>query len=198
MVDWFLASESGPDELGCACRLRDKKGLADVGRPVRQGIDGAKPGLGEEKSLGNSEMALQAFEIAKNAPGNGAPVNRPPAGSENGFHGSLPQAMGRCSLATGADGTPSRELNFLLWIAGNPLKSPESDEGIQENPSLFSWSCLVWLGFGLEEFGLNHRRHHCKFGPPSRGDLAELNECPGAPASSSSFVPFVDSSCPSW
>src|SRR5271166_4285755 len=79
-----------------------------------------------------------------------------------------------CSLAAGADGTPSRELNFLFWIAGNPLKSPKSDEGIQENPSLFSWSCLVWLGFGLEEFGLNRRRHHCKFGPPLRA--ISLNE----------------------
>ncbi len=33
----------------------------------------------------------------------------------------------------------------------NRLKSPELDEGIQENPSPFSG--LVWLGFGLEEFG---------------------------------------------
>ena len=38
---------------------------------------------------------------------------------------------------------------FLLWIARNPLKSPESDEGIQENPREskpaflgFSWSGL--------------------------------------------------------
>ncbi len=36
------------------------------------------------------------------------------------------------------------------WIARNPLKSPESDEGIQENPSPFPWFLLVWLGFGLE------------------------------------------------
>ena len=42
---------------------------------------------------------------------------------------------------------------FLTWIARNPLKSPESDEGIQENPSPFSWSGSNWLWFGLEEFG---------------------------------------------
>src|SRR5271166_5281535 len=34
---------------------------------------------------------------------------------------------------------------FLAWIARNPLKSPESDEGIQGNPSPFSWSGLDWL-----------------------------------------------------
>jgi hypothetical protein len=33
------------------------------------------------------------------------------------------------------------------------LKSPESEEGIQENPSPFPWFFLVWLGFGLEGFG---------------------------------------------
>jgi len=42
---------------------------------------------------------------------------------------------------------------FLTWTARNPLKSPDSDEGIQENPSPFSWSSLGWLWFGLEEFG---------------------------------------------
>jgi hypothetical protein len=53
------------------------------------------------------------------------------------------------TLAAGAVcGSP-----FLTWIARNPLKSPESDEGIQENPSPFSWSGLDWLWFGLEEFG---------------------------------------------
>ena len=40
---------------------------------------------------------------------------------------------------------------FFIWTARNRLKSPELDEGIQENPSPFSG--LVWLGFGLEEFG---------------------------------------------
>src|SRR5271166_3738031 len=43
---------------------------------------------------------------------------------------------------------------FLIWTACNPLKSLESDEGIQENPSPFSWSGLVWIWVGLEKFGL--------------------------------------------
>jgi hypothetical protein len=38
---------------------------------------------------------------------------------------------------------------FLTWTACNPLKSRESDEGIQENPSPFSWSGMDWLGFGF-------------------------------------------------
>jgi hypothetical protein len=48
--------------------------------------------------------------------------------------------------------------NFFLWVARNPLKSPESGEGIQINPreiqARFSWFFLVWLGFGLEKFDL--------------------------------------------
>ena len=43
---------------------------------------------------------------------------------------------------------------FLIWTACNLLKSPESDEGIQDNPSPFSWAGLVGIWFGLEEFGL--------------------------------------------
>jgi hypothetical protein len=42
---------------------------------------------------------------------------------------------------------------YFLWVACNPLKSLESDEGIQENPSPFPWFFLVWLGFGLDGFG---------------------------------------------
>jgi hypothetical protein len=34
----------------------------------------------------------------------------------------------------------------FLWITRNPLKSPESDEGIKENPRPFSWFGLVWFG----------------------------------------------------
>jgi len=45
---------------------------------------------------------------------------------------------------------------FDVWTAPNPLKSPESDEGIQDNPSPFPWSGLVWICVGLEEFGLMH------------------------------------------
>src|SRR5208337_1654755 len=59
---------------------------------------------------------------------------------------------------------------FFIWTAGNPLKSPESDEEIQENPSLFSWSGLVWLWFGLEEFGLGRRRRVAR---PARASLSE-------------------------
>src|SRR5208337_2725713 len=44
------------------------------------------------------------------------------------------------------------EFHFLIWVARNPLKSLESDEGTQENPSPFSWSGLVL--FGLAWFGL--------------------------------------------
>jgi len=57
----------------------------------------------------------------------------------------------------------ARVENFFLWIARNPLKSPESDERIQENPrkskeiqAKFPWFCLVWLGpagFRLERYG---------------------------------------------
>jgi hypothetical protein len=38
----------------------------------------------------------------------------------------------------------------LLWNRRNPLKSPESDEGIQENPSLFTLESLL---FSLDSFG---------------------------------------------
>src|SRR5271165_4857938 len=43
---------------------------------------------------------------------------------------------------------------WTAWTARNPLKSPESDEGIQDNPSPFSWFGLVRVWFGLEKFGL--------------------------------------------
>ena len=43
--------------------------------------------------------------------------------------------------------------DFFIWTARNPLKCPELDERIQGNPSLFSWSGLDWLRFGLDEFG---------------------------------------------
>ena len=35
---------------------------------------------------------------------------------------------------------------FFVWNRHNPLKSPESDEGIQENPRKIPWSGLVRLG----------------------------------------------------
>src|SRR5208337_1389945 len=51
-------------------------------------------------------------------------------------------------------GRRGREKEFFRFVADNPLISPESDERIQENPSPFSWSGLVWFWFGLKEFGL--------------------------------------------
>ena len=70
---------------------------------------------------------------------------------DGGNFGPLPQAIG----LEGWWRQATRDLGgaFFVWIAGNPLKSPESDKGIQENPSPFSWSGLVWLGFGLAAFG---------------------------------------------
>src|SRR5271157_6109093 len=58
--------------------------------------------------------------------------------------------------------------SFLIWIARNPLKSPESDEGIQENPSPFSWSGLVWIWFGLEKFGLRRSAERAGRSRPAR------------------------------
>ena len=58
-------------------------------------------------------------------------------------------AFGRC-ITWRLDKELAREFAPVTWIARNPLKSPESDEGIQENPSPFSWFGLVrlwvWLG----------------------------------------------------
>jgi len=73
---------------------------------------------------------------------------RHPRTSSRGAHcpGNGPRSM----LAAGRP-SQSRELRFLIWIAGNLLKGPESDEGIQDDPSPFSWSGLVWIWFGLEE-----------------------------------------------
>jgi hypothetical protein len=39
-----------------------------------------------------------------------------------------------------------RESDFFYFFARNPLKSPDSDEQIQGNPSNFAWFCLVLLG----------------------------------------------------
>src|SRR5271166_3736011 len=114
--------------------------------------------------LHSEEPKTQASRRARPEPVEGA---RAPAGGQRAFlRGPLPLAMG-------ASGCPSRPIAFWngrlrmkasgrarvaqevisIWIARNPLKSPESDEGIQENPSLFSWSRLVWLGFSLGVLG---------------------------------------------
>src|SRR5271166_1497368 len=62
---------------------------------------------------------------------------------------------------------------FLILTARNPLKSPESDEGIQENPSPFSWSGLVWIWFGLEEFGLRRSADGVDRSRPARASPSE-------------------------
>src|SRR5271166_85820 len=72
-----------------------------------------------------------------------------------------------CSLGRRAQAGLHLE-SFLVWIARNSLKSPESDEGIQENPSPFSWSGLVWIGFGLENFGLRPLRRPGPVAPGAR------------------------------
>src|SRR5271157_4404204 len=45
------------------------------------------------------------------------------------------------------------EFHFLIWVARNPLKSLKSDEGIQENPSPFSWTGLVLFGLAWVRLG---------------------------------------------
>src|SRR5208337_3057655 len=61
--------------------------------------------------------------------------------------------------------SPSLGVTFFLGIARNPLKSPESDKRIQENPSSFSWFGLVRLWFGLEGFGRGATRDHVRRAP---------------------------------
>jgi hypothetical protein len=47
--------------------------------------------------------------------------------------------------------TEAGQSRLFAWIGRNPLKSPESDEGIQENPNLFA---LESLPFSLDSFGI--------------------------------------------
>jgi hypothetical protein len=42
-----------------------------------------------------------------------------------------------------AAGALVQEKKFFIWIRCKPLKSPDSTKGIQGNPSLFIWICLV-------------------------------------------------------
>jgi hypothetical protein len=41
----------------------------------------------------------------------------------------------------------TREKNYFIFFARNPLKNPDSAKGIQGNPSLFPWIYLDLLGF---------------------------------------------------
>jgi hypothetical protein len=45
----------------------------------------------------------------------------------------------------------ARKTDFFIWIRRNPLKSPESAEGIQGNPSFFAWISLdfAWINLAL-------------------------------------------------
>ncbi len=95
-----------------------------------------------------SEMALQAFEIAKNAPGNGAPVSRPPAGLENGFHGSSPQAMGRMLAGRGRRRDSISGVEFFALDCSQPVEKPRIG---RRNPIRFQAHFLgpAWYGFGM-------------------------------------------------
>src|SRR5208337_4916522 len=62
----------------------------------------------------------------------------------HGLRPEAPQAMGSMLAGCRAQMDSILGVAFLLGTACNPLKSPESDEGIQENPSPFSWFGLVW------------------------------------------------------
>jgi hypothetical protein len=55
-------------------------------------------------------------------------------------------------LAHNLEGESKPEKVFFIWIRCNPLKSPDSDERIQGNPSIFPWFYLVQLGFAWTEF----------------------------------------------
>ena len=113
-----------------------------------------------------------------------------PAAAER-FEGRMqgrkePNAQSPCPPS--ADGTrPRSRFLFLIWFARNPLKSPETDEGIQENPSPFAWFFLGWLGPALDEFGLLPNRSQAvargETGPrrtPAKPDAAVGPEQPVA------------------
>src|SRR5271165_5344438 len=92
----------------------------------------------------NATVLLHAYNFAPNP--------RKPA-QTLAFAHKTSRKFGLRMLVVGR-GTPSWSCIFLIWTAGKPLKRPESDEEIQENPNPFSWSGLAWIWFGLEEIGL--------------------------------------------
>ena len=78
----------------------------------------------------------------------------------------LPLARAACQSASdeakdadrGAQrGHEVRKLIFA-WTAGNPLKSPEPDEGIQENPSPFLGLASFHFGLAWSDLAGVHRR----------------------------------------
>ena len=59
--------------------------------------------------------------------------------------------------------TQARELNFLIWNAGNPLKSPKSDEGIQEKPSPLNLATSMMGRWAFWRAGAGGRRSTRRF-----------------------------------
>ena len=78
-------------------------------------------------------------------------------------------------LWPGANEASARKLNSFVWTDRNTLKSLESDEGIQDNPSPFSWSGLALLWFGLEEFGLRRSADGVGRSRPARPEWTSLS-----------------------
>ena len=73
---------------------------------------------------------------------------------KRGWHGgATAQSRWRHDAMGAVPGRAKGSTIFLLWIARNPLKSPESDEGIQENQSPFPWFFLVGLGLAWVRLG---------------------------------------------
>jgi hypothetical protein len=58
---------------------------------------------------------------------------------------------------------------FFIWIRRNPLKRPESANGIQGNPSLFPWIPLVFFGFIWRKLALRLR-----YPRPTKGILVAM------------------------
>ncbi len=123
--------------------------------PGRRAI--GKRSAGDRPYASRPEMAPQVFGKARFAPGNGAPPGpsiRKPAACCLQFAVERPMRVARnsqggpCgSRASPTDFVPRRrQVAFLIWTARNPLKSPESDEGIQRIQAHFLGP--AWSGFG--------------------------------------------------
>src|SRR5271166_706908 len=107
------------------------------------------------------------MRVAQNSQGGPSEATRHPRTSSRVAH-CLRQWASKHARCRRAPTRLQLRSSFLIWIARNPLKSPESDEGIQENPSPFSWSGLVWIWFGLEKFGLSRSAERAGRSRPAR------------------------------
>jgi hypothetical protein len=68
----------------------------------------------------------------------------------------LPESAARLAVAPPREGVecaletfctqPETRVDFFYFFAHNPLKSPDSDEQIQGNPSFFAWFYLDLFG----------------------------------------------------